>query len=37
LPDSNNQPVKLSELVAGLGTEPGKDRYVLLVFYRGYW
>ncbi len=37
LPDSNHQPVKLSEVVAGLGTEPGKDRYVLLVFYRGYW
>ena len=37
LPDSNNQPVKLSELVAGLGTEPGKDRSLLLVFYRGYW
>ena len=37
LPDSNNQPVKLSELVAGLGTEPGKGRYLLLVFYRGYW
>ncbi len=37
LPDSNNQPVKLSELVASLGAGPGKDRYVLLVFYRGYW
>ncbi len=37
LPDTSNQPVKLSEFVAGLGTEPGKDRYVLLVFYRGYW
>ena len=37
LPDSNNQSVKLSDVVAGLGTEPGKDRYVLLVFYRGYW
>ncbi len=37
LPDSNNQPVKLSDVVSGLGAEPGKDRYVLLVFYRGYW
>ncbi len=37
LPDANNQPVKLSDAVADLGTEPGKDRYVLLVFYRGYW
>jgi cytochrome oxidase Cu insertion factor (SCO1/SenC/PrrC family) len=37
LPDQDGKEVKLSELVASLGTEPGKDRYVLLVFYRGYW
>ncbi len=37
LPDQNGAEVKLSELVAALGAEPGKDRYVLLVFYRGYW
>ncbi|HXE74076.1 MAG TPA: hypothetical protein VNN18_00380 [Candidatus Xenobia bacterium] len=37
LPDTNNQPVTLSEVVTSLGNEPGKDHYVLLVFYRGYW
>jgi hypothetical protein len=37
LPDQDGREVKLSELVASLGTESGKDRYVLLVFYRGYW
>lgn len=37
LPDTNNQPLKLSDLVASLGMDPGKDRYVLLVFYRGDW
>jgi hypothetical protein len=37
LPDQDGNEVKLSELVAALGNDPGRDRYVLLVFYRGYW
>lgn len=37
LPDQDGREVKLSELVASLGNESGKDRYALLVFYRGYW
>jgi len=37
LPDQDGREVKLSELAAALGAESGKDRYVLLVFYRGYW
>ena len=32
LPDVNGKPVTLSSLYAG-----GKNRWVLLVFYRGYW
>jgi len=37
LPDQDGREVKLSDLVAALGNEPGQNRYVLLVFYRGYW
>ena len=39
LSDQNGNPVRLSELVAspeGAAAAPGK-RWVLLVFYRGYW
>jgi len=35
LPDSNGQPVKLSDFVAA-GND-GKGSWILLVFYRGYW
>ncbi|MGH9778307.1 MAG: hypothetical protein ACRD5I_07845 [Candidatus Acidiferrales bacterium] len=37
LPDQDGREVKLSDLVAALGNEPGQNRYLLLVFYRGYW
>lgn len=37
LPDQDGKDVRLSELVASLGTAPGQDRYLLLLFYRGYW
>lgn len=40
LPDTSGQPVKLSELLATPSAEkaaPQKGRWVLLVFYRGYW
>ncbi len=37
LPDQDGREVKLSDLVAALGTEPGQNRHLLLVFYRGYW
>ena len=38
LPDVNGNPVTLSQLLAGPAGAPAKkDRWVLLVFYRGYW
>ena len=37
LPDQDGREVKLSDIVASLSNESGKDRYVLLVFYRGHW
>lgn len=39
LPDQHGQPVKLSELwaPAATGAEAKPARWVLLVFYRGYW
>ncbi len=48
LPDSNGKPAKLSELVVAPMPDPfgaagksdaasEKPRWVLLVFYRGYW
>ena len=40
LPDATGKPVRLSELLAGLRTGnpgPEKPRWLLLLFYRGYW
>lgn len=37
LPDQDGREVKLSDVVAALGNESGQNRYLLLVFYRGYW
>lgn len=39
LPDANGEPVTLSKLWAGAEGEPAAvgNRWVLLVFYRGYW
>jgi peroxiredoxin len=40
LPDAAGKPVRLSELLAGLQREnpgPEKPRWLLLLFYRGYW
>jgi len=36
LPDTNEKPVKLAELLAGPEGGP-KPAGVLLIFYRGYW
>lgn len=39
LPDTNNKPVKLSELLAPAagGKNAKAGPWVLLIFYRGYW
>ncbi len=42
LPDSTGKPVRVSELRSGTPTVDGSSaeipgRWVLLVFYRGYW
>jgi hypothetical protein len=39
LPDGNEKPVKLSDVLAGPapGMTGRKGTWVLLVFYRGYW
>jgi hypothetical protein len=39
LPDTNNQPVALAQLLAGARTDSAASRpkAVLLIFYRGYW
>lgn len=42
LPDSTGKPVRVSELRSGIPTVDGSSaeipgRWLLLVFYRGYW
>ena len=41
LPDANGKPVKLSELLASPAARAGeanrKTRWLVLIFYRGYW
>lgn len=37
LSDQNGRPVTLSALLAGNAADGNKGRWVLLVFYRGYW
>ncbi len=39
LPDTNNKPVNLSELLAPASGEKNAKNgpWVLLIFYRGYW
>ena len=36
LPDSNSQPISLTQLFAATGNAP-QPKSVLLIFYRGYW
>ena len=37
LPDQDNKPVALADLVSSAGTNAGRSNGALLIFYRGHW